>query len=65
MSDLIPVLIVVVPVAGWLADAWLRPWLPCSCQGRKCARCRWAGKRPKMLARVVRRAHLRDEGWLK
>jgi len=46
-------------------DAWIEPWRPCKCANRKCARCRWVGKRPKLLARVVRRAHLRDEGWLK
>jgi len=48
-----------------LVVAWVEPWRPCKCAGRKCARCRWTGKRPRLLARIVRRAHLRDEGWLK
>lgn len=53
----------------WLAcktvQGWAEPWKACRCAGRKCVRCRWTGKRPRVLARVVRRAKLREEGWLR
>lgn len=43
--------------------AYIEPWKRCACAGRKCMRCRFIGKRPKLLARVVRREHLKSEGW--
>jgi hypothetical protein len=54
-----------VAVVSPFVVARVDPWRPCACQGRKCGRCRWVGKRPRVAALLVRRDKLREEGWLK
>ncbi len=59
-------IVLIIIAAGLAADrlaAWIAPWRACTCGARGCVRCHWLGKRPKLLARIVRREVLRREGW--